>query len=173
MKKTLYAVLAVLALLGGAIGGDIAHRASGKATDAGAEDETAADHGSPAADHGEAGAAAEATAEPTTETDWFRFPNQFFVPLLRNGTTQAVMVLSLTLEVTPKALPRIEAQEQRLRDALLRALMIQANTGGFDDNFTAETRMSALRIVLLNAAQAASGPAVSRVLIGDIARQEP
>ena len=70
------------------------------------------------------------------------------------------------------ARPRIEAQEHNLRDALLNALLIEANTGGFDGNFTADPAQQRLRTALLTAAQAAAGSDVQRILIEDIGRQE-
>ena len=71
-----------------------------------------------------------------------------------------------------EARPKIEAQEAKLRDALLGDLMIEANTGGFDGNFTAETSLNRLRNSLQAAGQRAAGTDVQRVLIEDIGRQE-
>lgn len=188
MKKILVLVLPLLAFIGGAFGGDMLaggkSGAKGETTEAshGGTAEAGPEHGSEAAAAPEDGAEAsaeapaagghgEAAAGAATE-DWFKFPNQFFVPILRNGTTTAVMILSLTIEMPADARPTVEAQEHRLRDALLNALMIQANTGGFDGNFTSEPTLERLRAALLDAAQKAAGPTIKRVLIEDIARQE-
>lgn len=100
------------------------------------------------------------------------FSNQFFVPIVRNGNLRAVMVLGLGMEVVDARAEAVHAQEFRLRDALLRALMIHANTGGFDGNFTSEPRLRLLGDVLLTAAQRVAGDDVQAILIGDIARQE-
>lgn len=100
------------------------------------------------------------------------FPNQFFVPIVRNGNLRSVMVLGLGMEVVDAKVEAVRAQEFRLRDALLRALMIHANTGGFDGNFTSEPRLRLLGDVLLEAAQRVAGDDVQAILIGDIARQE-
>lgn len=99
-------------------------------------------------------------------------PEQFFVPIVRNGSLRAVMVLSLGLEVVESGVEPLHAREFQLRDALLRALMIHANTGGFDGNFTAEPRLHLLGETLLEAARKVGGEDVRAVLIGDIARQE-
>ncbi len=131
-------------------GGDGAHAGSGPA------------HGAPG--HGENGA--------TVDRDCFRFPTQFMVPVFRNGHTRHVMVLSLTVETSLESLEYIHKQEHRLRDALLRRLLIHANTGGFDGNFTSEPHLRRLRAALLKAARDASGAAVTGILIEDIARQE-
>ncbi|RNF35416.1 hypothetical protein A7A09_006010 [Paracoccus methylarcula] len=102
---------------------------------------------------------------------WFSFSSQFFVPLVREGDSGGIMILTLSLETTAAELEEISGQEHRLRDILLRRLLIVANTGGFDGNFTTEGRIRGLRKQLLEAAQASVGPKVSGVLIEDIARQ--
>ena len=82
------------------------------------------------------------------------------------------MILTLSLEIPAAAEEAVFRQEHRLRDTLLRSLLIHANTGGFDGNFTAEARLALLRETLLEAARKVAGPEVGAVLIGDIARQE-
>lgn len=183
MKKILVLILPVIAFLGGAVGGDMLHADKTSSAEAAAPGHEPASGGGHDAAGGEAGhdAAAETAEAPPSHgeeaaaggsEDWFHFPNQFFVPILRNGTTTAVMVMSLTIEMPAEKRADIEAREHRLRDALLNALMVQANTGGFDGNFTAEPNLERLRKALLAAAQKAAGPEVTRVLIEDIARQD-
>lgn len=118
-------------------------------------------HGGGDGDHGAGGDAAA----------WFKFPQQFFVPVLHDGRLDSTMVLSLTLEMPQAVSETVYAHEHKLRDALLRQLLIQANTGGFDGNFTADAHLRALRAALLAAAQAVV-PQVGDILIGDIARQD-
>ncbi|SFY40813.1 hypothetical protein SAMN04244548_04234 [Paracoccus pantotrophus] len=174
MKKILLILVPLLAFLGGAVGGDMlggskpAEPAQGDA--ATAAEPGAAETGNPAPDHGGEDSGGEAT-DTGASLDWFAFPNQFFVPILRNGTPSAIMILSLSVEMPASARAEIEAQEHRLRDALLNALMIEANTGGFDGNFTAEPAMQRLRAALLAAGRKAAGPNVRRILIEDIGQQ--
>ena len=81
------------------------------------------------------------------------------------------MILSLSLEMPEGERERVNAHELKLRDGLLRQLLIHANTGGFDGNFTAEPQLRALRAELLATAQGIV-PAITGILIEDIARQE-
>ncbi|QAR25563.1 hypothetical protein EO213_04255 [Paracoccus denitrificans] len=175
VKKILLILVPLLAFLGGAVGGDMlgGARTSGQAGhDAGAaatgehEPPAAPDPEKSAKDGGDGKA-----ADGDANLDWFTFPNQFFVPVLRNGTSSAVMILTLSIEMPASARADIEAQEHRLRDALLNALMIEANTGAFDGNFTAEPTLRRLRDALLAAGQRTAGPNVKRILIEDIGRQ--
>ncbi|MFC3526990.1 hypothetical protein ACFOMH_02315 [Paracoccus mangrovi] len=184
IKKILMLIIPLIGFVGGAIGGDMLHakktagevqsadsHAVAEGADAAAEDKHAAEAG--ATDHGSAGSeTAKAEGGEGGELDWFKFPNQFFVPIIRNGAPTAIMVLTLSIEMPAAARPEIEAQENRLRDALLAALMIEANTGGFDGNFTSEPSLQRLRNSLLAAGQKAGGPAVQRILIEDIGRQD-
>ncbi|MCQ0969117.1 flagellar basal body-associated FliL family protein (plasmid) [Paracoccus sp. TK19116] len=183
--KILFLVLPVAAFLGGSAGGamlrgdetviDGGHgevTAEGHATEAEAGGHDAEPAAAPVktakADmhgggHGEAGSGAVA---------WFNFPSQFFVPVVRNGNTDYTMILTLTLETPGEALSGVEALEHRLRDAMLRQLIIHANTGGFDGNYTSEGQLRKLRDALLAAARSAGGDGVDAVLIEDIARKE-
>ncbi|MFT4012845.1 MAG: hypothetical protein QM682_05460 [Paracoccus sp. (in: a-proteobacteria)] len=163
MKKILLLLLPVLAFIGGAVGGDMLKPGEAAEPIPHAE-------GAPAdAAHG-AETGHDATDESSAAS--FRFPNQFFVPILRNGATLGVMVLTLSLAIPSDLTADIEAKEAVLRDALLNALLIEANTGGFDGNFTSEPSLSRLRASLLTAAKRAGDARISRVLIEDIARQD-
>ena len=105
------------------------------------------------------------------DATWFQLAPQFFVPVMRNGRLESTMVLSLSLEIPAAAAETAYAHEIKLRDAMLRQLLIHANTGGFDGNFTAEPQLRTLRADLVKTAQATI-PEVGAVLIGDIARQD-
>ncbi|MFD1882569.1 hypothetical protein [Paracoccus pacificus] len=121
-----------------------------------------------------AGGEADVKAEKPANYDdlaWFRFPTQFFVPVVRDGTLGFVMVMTLTLEIPKTAQERVNAQEFRLRDALLRSLLIEANTGAFEGNFTTDAQMNRLRGNLLKSARKTAGDDIRNILIEDIARQ--
>lgn len=181
LKKIMMILVPVIALVAGSLGGEMMR--PGPGTDAPGETDQGTSHG--ASDDGEHAAAAETahaapaashgsgghgSADPAAAA-WFTFPRQFFVPLTRNGDMGALMILTLSLETTEGAMPDLEAQEHRLRDALLRQLLIAANTGGFDGNFTSEAKLRPLREDLLKAVKEATNAGISAVLIEDIARQ--
>lgn len=195
MKKLIPMLIPVVALAGGVAAGDMLRPAPGGAGHA-AADAPAESHGeAETADHAKGGHAAEEPSDhaapapagdhaaaadhggghgsegPVPAEGWFTFPSQFFVPLMRNGDMGAVMILTLTIETPGAELAAMEQQEHRLRDALLRELLIHANTGGFDGNFTSEARLAPLRQRLQKAAQTSTDLTVKAVLIEDIARQ--
>ncbi|TRW99468.1 hypothetical protein FNJ84_01995 [Paracoccus sp. M683] len=161
-KRLIWAV-PVLALLGGAAAGNLMVRQPEATADA--EDGPSLD--------GETGEkTASAPEKDVSPAAWFKFPNQFFVPIVRRGEIDGMMVLTLTVETTEKGKPAIEAQEHRLRDALLRSLIIHANTGGFAGNYTADPKMQQLRESLLTTATKVAGADAHAVLIEDLARSD-
>lgn len=167
MKKILTLVLPLIALFGGAFAGDIlrgdAAPKSADQTEEGAEpvpENKATKQGNNGNDK-----ATKAT------TAVFAFPSQFFVPLARNGDMGAMMILTLSLETTEDQLEMLQTREHRLRDALLRQLLIAANTGAFDGNYTTEARLLPLRKSLLSAVASIGDNKISAVLIEAIVRQ--
>ena len=173
LRKILMVLLPVIALIAGAIGGDFlkgspdpAEASEGDATET---DNPATTEGGQASEK-KTTKAGSSKAEPS-ETAYFPFPTQFFVPIMQNGDTYATMILTLTLEMPKTSQEKVHANEHRLRDALLRTLMIHANTGGFSGNYTSDAPMDRLRGALLKAATETVGPDVSGVLVEDIARQ--
>jgi len=184
LKKLLPVLLSVLALVAGAVGGDLLRgttaagiaapdpQAALPADELPGVEPIAAVNATPSppaaappppAEPGEADAAA--------ATAWFKFPQQFFVPVLHGGHLDSTMILSLSVEMPETASEEVYAHEIKLRDALLRQLLIHANTGGFDGNFTTEAHLRKLRAELTATARAIV-PRIGEILIGDIARQE-
>lgn len=97
--------------------------------------------------------------------------NQFMVPLMSGERISAVLVMSLSIEVSAAHLPQVAQSEPRLRDRFLQVLFDHANTGGFEGMFTANNKMDLLRQSLLEAAQDVLGrEAVQGILITDILR---
>ena len=127
----------------------------------------------PEAAEGTDGEARPAPPPPPDEpTEFAPIGNQFVVPVLRNGTVHAFVLVSVTLEVAEGASAQVYAIEPRLRDAFLQVLFDHANAGGFDDRFTQADRMSLLRRALREAAGRMLGPDLRDILIVDIVRQE-
>ncbi|NDW32016.1 flagellar basal body-associated FliL family protein [Salipiger sp. PrR007] len=137
---------------------------------AGAEDHTAADMA--AADHGEEESGDGAAGGHDGETEYVKLNNQFVVPVVEDARVGALVVLSISLEVSAGSTESIFDEEPKLRDGFLRALFDHANIGGFDGNFTQTPRMEALRRVLFETARNILGARVKDVLITDIARQD-
>ncbi len=130
--------------------------------DAESSDEASADHGN----KGHGSEDGEASAE------YVKLNNQFIVPVVEQAEVQALVILSISLEVRPGTTEAVYTQEPKLRDAFLQVLFDHANAGGFNGAFTSSTNMDVLRQSLLETAQAVIGKSVRNVLIVDIVRQD-
>lgn len=135
-------------------------------------------HGGAPADGHEAGNPPEAKgaggdqAETGTLPDYVRLSNQFVVPVVEKGRVAAMVILSLSLEVTTGSGEAVYDREPKLRDAFLQVLFDHANAGGFNGSFTDASNLVFLRRALGEAAVRVLGPAVTDVLIIDIVRQD-
>ena len=115
---------------------------------------------------------AAAPVDITTEREYAKLNNQFVVPVVTDGRVEALVVMSLNLEVTTGSRTAIFAAEPKLRDRFLQVMFDHANTGGFSGNFTTGSNMRLLRDELLRAARDISGDRVTDVLVIDIVRQD-
>ncbi|MFD1794675.1 hypothetical protein FQV27_06675 [Paracoccus aurantiacus] len=179
IKKLLPVFLIVLAACGGLFGGDVLRQKSAAEPAAAGDDAHAAAQPDGTAEDAEGqvdvtgghGGAKHGAAEKKASS-YLRFPSQFFVPVMHGDRLDGMIILSLTVEMPAEEEETVFRQEFRLRDAFLRTLLIHANTGGFDGNYTIEPRMRRLREALLKTALDHSDGVVTDVLIEDIARQD-
>ncbi|TKW65322.1 MAG: flagellar basal body-associated FliL family protein [Paracoccus denitrificans] len=180
IRKLVSAVAIILAFAGGLYAGDIMRAGSAAKTATQDHAADAAVVSDTDASHADADVAAAKTppgnggshAAPDAEMSYYRFPTQFFVPVMHGDRLDGMMVLTLSVEMPADLQEEVFKKEFRLRDAFLRTLLIHANTGGFDGNFTIEPRMRRLREALMATATEVSEHMVTDVLIEDIARQD-
>ena len=91
---------------------------------------------------------------------------------MADGRVSSLVVVSLSLEVTPGQVERVYEMEPKLRDGLLQVLFDHANSGGFNGSFTDGANLVLLREALLETALRIFGKDVTDVLIVDIVRQD-
>lgn len=117
---------------------------------------------------------AKAAAEPASPADreYIKMNNQFVVPVVKGDDVDALVVMSLSLEVPAGQKDAIYSQEPKLRDSFLQVLFDHANVGGFDGAFTNANNLSVLRDALREVAQKDMGEQITDVLIIEIARQD-
>lgn len=126
----------------------------------------------PAPDPALEGAVVEHPEEPEVPPEYVKLNNQFVVPIVEEGRVAAMVILSLSLEVTAGSTEAVFAKEPKLRDIFLQVLFDHANAGGFKGSFTDGSNMVMLRHALLETATATMGDMVKDVLIVDIVRQD-
>ncbi len=110
--------------------------------------------------------------EAAAKVSYVKLNNQFVVPVVKTGKVAALVVMSISLEVTEGGNEAVFAVEPKLRDAFLQVLFDHANAGGFDGAFTASNKMLILRDALRETAVRILGKTVRDVMITDIVRQD-
>ncbi len=133
----------------------------------------AMEEGAAAADAGYgASSAVDDYGNPVGGPEYVRLNNQFVVPVVSGDRVAALVILSISVEVSPGTQETILLHEPKLRDAFLQILFDHANIGGFDGNFTSTRNLAQLRAALREAARQAVGRDALDVLILDLVRQD-
>jgi len=126
----------------------------------------------PAAEAVESTPADDSDTVEAEEVAYADFSEQFIIPLILDDEVDALMILSISLEVDASILETVFDQEPKLRSEFLQSMFNHANNGGFTGNFTQFSAMASLKRELLAIAQNVLGPAVNSVLILDAVRQD-
>lgn len=104
--------------------------------------------------------------------EYVKMNNQFVIPVVKDGKMSALVVLSISLEVSSGGKESTFQREPKLRDAFNQVLFDHANAGGFDGVFTKSHNMILLRDSLYEVAKKIAGPVVKDILFGEIVRQD-
>ncbi|MEP6018666.1 MAG: flagellar basal body-associated FliL family protein [Paracoccaceae bacterium] len=166
IKKILPIILLVIGA-GGGVGAGLALRPA-PTTEATGEESA---ESSQEAEIKEAAGEESEDGENTTH-EYVKMSNQFVIPVVDSEQVKALVVMSLSLEVTLGSKAEVYEREPKIRDSFLQVLFDHANIGGFDGAFTDSENMDAMRQALREIAQRDLGDVVSDVLILDIARQD-
>jgi flagellar protein FliL len=110
--------------------------------------------------------------EPVEPPEFVKLSNQFVIPVLVDGRIDAMVIMSINLEVTAGSTEAVFLLEPKLRDGFLQVLFNHANAGGFRGSFTDGANMVNLRTALMEVATRILGDKVKDVLIVDIGRQD-
>jgi flagellar protein FliL len=126
----------------------------------------------PQAVEGEVAVEVEEPTEPVEPPEFVKLSNQFVIPVLNDGRIDAMVIMSINLEVIPGSTEAVFSREPKLRDGFLQVLFDHANAGGFQGSFTDGANMVNLRTALMETATDVLGDLVIDVLIVDIGRQD-
>ena len=115
---------------------------------------------------------AEEPLDPALAPEYVKLANQFIVPVMAKGRVGAMVIMSLSLEVSNGATQEVYKIEPKLRDVFLQVMFDHANAGGFNGSFTDGANLLLLRKALMEAAMGVLKDTVKDVLIVDIVRQD-
>jgi flagellar protein FliL len=114
----------------------------------------------------------EEPVDPALAPEYVKLANQFIVPVMAKGKVAAMVILTLSLEVSNGTTQEVYQIEPKLRDQFLQVMFDHANAGGFSGSYTDGANLLLLRKALLEAAKGVLKERVSDVLIVDIVRQD-
>lgn len=114
----------------------------------------------------------ESESEEPPTSEYVKLSNQFVVPVVNDERVNAMVVMSLSIEVEAGQKDAVFLREPKLRDSFLQVLFDHANIGGFDGEFTSARNLAILRQALVEIARKDMGDTVTDVLIQEIARQD-
>lgn len=106
------------------------------------------------------------------DREYVKLNNQFIVPVVAEGRVDALVVMSLSVEVKLGARETVFLREPKIRDLFLQEMFDHANQGGFKGAFTNSNTLDVLRNSLKEAGRQVLGDQLLDVLITDIARQD-
>lgn len=105
------------------------------------------------------------------DSEFVKLSNQFVVPVLADDEIDAMVVLSISLEVSTGTRETIFQREPKLRDGFLQVLFDHSNSGGFEGNYISSAALDDLRRALTENARKIGGSAVRDVLIVEFVKQ--
>ncbi|QIE56975.1 flagellar basal body-associated protein FliL [Pikeienuella piscinae] len=136
------------------------------------ETEPRAEAGARAGEADAPDAAAAPVSPANASADYVKLDRQFVVPVITAERVDALIVISMAVEVAPGGSDAVFAQEPKLRDEFLRVLFIHAQSGGFSGAFTEPHVLDDLRAALTASARRLLGDTARGVLLTNIVRQD-
>lgn len=103
---------------------------------------------------------------------YMKFNRQFVVPVMKSGRIESLVLLNLNLELGPSAPSNAYTLEPKLRDSIMRELLVLSHAGVFSYDLTSAETYDKLRAALLLASENVITEGVENVLILDLARQD-
>lgn len=165
MKKLLPVLLAVIAIAAGAAGGFFLRTSGAPAAAPGGEE-------TPHEKKDAHGSKSDAHDKKSDAAVYMKFSRQFVTPIVADGRLTAMMILDVNIEIDPALADTIYAEEPRLRDGVLKALLRQSGAGRLGSIFADPAVLEETRREILEEARAIVGEGARSVLIMDVGYQK-
>lgn len=102
---------------------------------------------------------------------FFKFSRQFVAPIIREGAPEAMIILDVVIELSPEVDEGLYANEPKLRDAVLRALLAQSGKGELQAMLADSALLESTRAAVLQNVREIIGDKAQAVLLLDVAYQ--
>ncbi len=105
------------------------------------------------------------------QSAYFKFGRQFVAPIVEDGRPKAMLILDVIIELSPGSGDSVYADEPRLRDAVLRALLAQGANGDLAAIFSEPSLLEAARAAVLKEVRGVIGNDAKSILLMDLGYQ--
>lgn len=191
MKNIIAAIIVIVCIVAGGVGGNFLRSMSSGPSDHGEKAEKPAkdshgekkddghaekkkdDHGKKpekkkdshgSDDHG--GDSAE------SEVYYFKFTREFVVPIIREGRVHSLIILNLNLEADGSIASNLQSMEPKLRDNIMTSLITLSNDGTTFESITSVENYELIRSTVMDNLQSVVASGINNVLIVDMAKQD-
>lgn len=195
MKNIIMAIVAIVCIVAGGVGGSfLRSMSSGAADPKGHAEKPAKDDqgakkddghgakkeedglGKPKDDHGKKpekkGSGGHGEEAESSDVYYFKFTREFVVPIIRNGRVHSLVILNLNLEADGEIASDLQGKEPKLRDNIMTSLITLSNDGTTFESVTSVENYELIRSTVLANLKSVVSTGISNVLIVDMAKQD-
>ena len=183
MKNIISAVIVIVCIIVGGIGGNFLKNGAGATS--GASDHTstpkdkshaaekAGGHGSEPAEKKDSHAAKDSHGSPASgSVDYFKFTREFVIPVMRESRVESLVILNINLEVDSNVTSKLFAMEPKIRDNIMTTLIELSNDGSTLEAIASLENYESIRATVLMNLQKIVPEGIKNVLIVDMAKQQ-
>ncbi|MCF6328399.1 MAG: hypothetical protein L3J02_01175, partial [Henriciella sp.] len=135
MKHIIPALVAIVFIVAGGVGGHFLKSRSGAPATPDGYDKKADSHGAkkPKKDnHSKKGKSAK---PPSSAVVYYKFSREFVVPIMRDNRVDSLIILNINLEADSKVSQELFSMEPKLRDNIMTTLITLSNDGTTFESF--------------------------------------
>lgn len=193
MKNIIAAIIVIVCIVAGGVGGDFLRSMSSGPSDPAAKAEKPAkgshgekkddghaekkkdDHGKkPEKEKKKDSHGSDGHGEESAESEvyYFKFTREFVVPIIREGRVHSLIILNLNLEADGSIASNLQSMEPKLRDNIMTSLITLSNDGTTFESITSVENYELIRSTVMDNLQSVVASGINNVLIVDMAKQD-
>ncbi|MEM9234498.1 MAG: flagellar basal body-associated FliL family protein [Pseudomonadota bacterium] len=103
---------------------------------------------------------------------YFNFRRNFIVPVVGSSRVEALILISVSIEMEEEKIEEAQLREPNIRDAFMKSLLAMSHEGMFNQDITNPDVYSEIQKRLMETAKVSIDQNVKSVLLVDFARQD-
>ena len=192
MKNLITAIIAIVCIVAGGVGGHFL-RSMGSASpkaEAHGEPKSEDGHGEAKDDHAKADKKAKSDSHAKSDGHgksdgghgkeksggdgviYYKFSREFVVPVVTAGRVTSLVIININIEADESVSQKLFEMEPKLRDNIMTTLITISNDGETFESMTDVENYETIRSMLLMNLQSLIGEGIHNVLIMDLAKQD-